>query len=70
VAEVPRGSADWLTGRDREARTGVRAGAVREWARERDDRPAIVRKGRHSGRTVYAVADVERVAKEKGMMAA
>ena len=69
VAELHRGNAEWLTDREMELRTGVRTGTIREWARDRDDRPALVDKRRDSGRVVYLVADVERVAREKGMMA-
>lgn len=69
VADLHRDKADWLTDQEMEIRTGVRAGTVREWARDRDDRPALVGKRRDSGRTVYAVADVKRVATEKGMLA-
>lgn len=70
VQHLHRENADWLTDQEMEIRTGIRAGTVREWARNRDDRDALVGKRRDSGRVVYAVADVERVASEKGMMSA
>lgn len=53
VAELHRETAEWLTDRDMELRTGVKAGTVRKWA-ERGD----VGRRRDSGRTVYRVADV------------
>jgi len=57
VAELHIGQAEWLTDREMEMRTGVKAGTVRKWA-ERGD----VARRRDSGRTVYRVADVtERV---------
>lgn len=55
VAHLHREEADYLTDRDMEIRTGVRAGTVREWARR-----GLVNKRTDSGRTMYAVADVER----------
>lgn len=69
VSELHRTAAEWLTDQEMEVRTGIRAGTVREWARDRSDRPALVDKRRDSGRVVYLVADVERIAREKGMMA-
>lgn len=69
VAEVHRVNAEWLTDQEMEIRTGIKAGTVREWSRERDDRPALVDKRRDSGRMVYLAADVERIAREKGMIA-
>jgi hypothetical protein len=68
VADVHRDNADWLTDQEMEIRTGIRAGTIREWARDREGRGMLVAKRRDSGRTVYAVADVERVASEKGML--
>lgn len=68
VQHLHRENAEWLTDREMELRTGVRAGTVREWARDREDREALVGKRRDSGRVVYLVADVVRVAGEKGMM--
>lgn len=65
VQHLHRENAAWLTDREMELRTGVRAGTVREWARRE-----VVGRRRDSGRTVYAVADVERAAREKGMMSA
>lgn len=70
VADLHRDNAEWLTDQEMQVRTGIRAGTVREWARSRDDRDALVSKRRDSGRVVYLVADVERVAGEKGMMSA
>lgn len=70
VAEDHLWSAEWLTDQQAETRTKIKAGTIREWARDRDDRPALVKKRRDSERVVYLVADVERVAREKGMMAA
>lgn len=70
VAQVHRDEAEWLTDRECEIRTGVRAGTVREWARKREDRDPLVAKRQDSGRVVYLVADIERVAREKGMMSA
>lgn len=69
VMHLHRETAEWLTDQEMEVRTGIRAGTVREWARERNDRPALVDKRRDSGRVVYLVSDVERIAREKGMMA-
>lgn len=65
VAELHRGSAEWLTDRDMEIRTGVKAGTVRVWA-NRD----LVQRKRDSGRTLYAVADVENEAKGRGLLSA
>ena len=65
VAYLHRENAEWLTDAEMEVRTGIKATTVRSWGRE--DGP--VGRKRDSGRTVYAVADVERVAREKGMMA-
>lgn len=53
VKHLHREEADWLTDRDMEMRTGVKAGTVRKWA-ERGE----VGRRRDSGRTVYCVADV------------
>lgn len=55
IAHLHRDSAAWLTDRDMEIRTGVKAGTVRVWAQRGD-----VERKRDQGRTVYAVADVER----------
>lgn len=66
VADLHRDNAEWLTDREMELRTGIKAATVRSWGRE--DGP--VQRRRDSGRTVYAVVDVERVAREKGMMSA
>lgn len=74
VSDLHTGEAAWLTSGAMEIRTGVRAGTVREWARRIESafrtREPLVRKRRHGGRTEYAVEDVERVAREKGMMSA
>lgn len=55
IAHLHRDSAAWLTDRDIEIRTGVKAGTVRVWAQRGE-----VERKRDQGRTVYAVADVER----------
>lgn len=55
VMHLHREEAEWLTDKDMQIRTGVRAGTVREWARR-----GLVEKRRDSGRTVYRVADVLR----------
>ena len=65
VAQVHRERAKWLTDREMQERTGIKAGTVREWARRE-----MVTKRQREGRIVYLVEDVERVAKEKGMMSA
>lgn len=65
VMHLHRENADWLTDRELEIRTGVKATTVRSWGRE----GGPVRRRRDSGRTVYAVEDVLRVAKEKGLVA-
>lgn len=66
VMHLHRTEAEWLTDRDMQIRTGVKAGTVRSWAREGTD---LVRKRRDAERTVYAVADVMTVAKSKGLVA-
>jgi hypothetical protein len=53
VAHLHREEAEWLTDRDMEQRTGVKAGTVRQWA----SREEIARK-RDAGRTVYCVSEV------------
>lgn len=53
VAHLHREEADWLTDRDMELRTGVKAGTVRVWANRGE-----VQRRRDSARTVYLVADV------------
>lgn len=53
VMNLHREEAEWLTDRECELRTGVKAGTVRVWA----NRGEVERK-RESGRTVYRVADV------------
>jgi hypothetical protein len=69
VMHLHRESAEWLTDRDMQIRTGVKAGTVRSWAREQASGATLVRKRRDAERTVYAVADVLAVAKEKGLVA-
>jgi len=64
VAQLHNAHAEWLTDKEMSVRTGIRAGTVREWARR-----GIVAKKRDSGRVVYAVADVDAAAREKGMIA-
>lgn len=54
VMHLHREEADWLTDRDMELRTGVKAGTVREWARR-----GHVTKRLDSGRVVYSVVEVE-----------
>ena len=54
VAHLHRSEAEWLTDRDMEIRTGVKAGTVRVWARR-----GLVAAKRDQERRVYAVADVE-----------
>jgi len=66
VMHLHREEAEWLTDRDMQIRTGVKAGTVRSWARAET---ALVRKKRDQDRTVYAVADVMTVAKDKGLVA-
>jgi hypothetical protein len=55
VAHLHREEATHLTDRDIEIRTGVKAGTVRVWANRGD-----VERKRDAGRTLYAVADVQR----------
>lgn len=66
VANAHRVEADWLTDTDMEIRTGVKAATVRSWARAD---VGLVRKRRDSGRTLYAVTDVETTARAKGLVA-
>ena len=63
VAHLDREEAHELTDRDMEIRTGVRAGTVRVWANRE-----LVRKRRDSGRTLYAVEDVMREARTRGLV--
>lgn len=67
VAQLHNEKAEWLTDKEMQVRTGVRAGTIREWGRKGRD---LVRKRTHSKRTEFNVEDVERVASEKGMMSA
>lgn len=55
VAHLHREEATYLTDRDIEIRTGIKAGTVRVWANRGE-----VERRRDAGRTLYAVADVER----------
>lgn len=55
VMHLHRENADWLTDRDMEIRTGVRAGTVRVWCSRGE-----VRKRSDSGRVVFNVEDVLR----------
>lgn len=57
VAHLHREEATDLTDRDCEIRTGVRAGTIRVWATR-----GLVSRRTDAGRTLYAVADVLRVA--------
>lgn len=60
--------AEWLTDTDMQIRTGVPAATVRSWARAtKDDSLPLVGKATQLGRTVYLVADVERVRDDKGL---
>ena len=54
-------NADWLTDVDMVLRfpeAAFTAATVRSWASEKADRPAVVRKKRHTERTVFSVEDV------------
>lgn len=64
VMQLHREEAAWLTDRDMEMRTGVKAATIRSWARS-----SLVVKRLDSGRVVYAVADVLEVARDKGLIA-
>jgi hypothetical protein len=55
VMHLHREEADWLTDRDMQIRTGVRAGTVRSWATK-----GLIRRRQDQGRRVYSVADVVR----------
>jgi hypothetical protein len=63
VMHLHRENAEWLTDRDMEIRTGVKAGTVRKWA----ERGTVTRR-RDSGRTVYDVAAVEGEARRRGLL--
>lgn len=63
VAQLHNIRAEWLTDRDMETRTGVKAGTVRSWARHN-----LVDKRQDSGRVLYLVADVQGVARDKNML--
>lgn len=55
-------NAEWLTDVDMVARfekAGLSAATDRTWALDRPNRPAVIRKRRHSERTEFNVADVE-----------
>lgn len=56
---------DWLTDQECQIRYGVLASTVRSWGRT--DGP--VRRRRHSGRTEFAKADIEREATRRGLLA-
>ena len=64
VAHLHREEATHLTDRDMEIRTGVKAGTVRSWARNGE-----VDRRQDQGRTVYCVADVVELARQKGLVA-
>jgi hypothetical protein len=64
VMQLHRDEAAWLTDRDMELRTGVKATTVRSWARA-----SLVAKRLDAGRTVYDVAHVLDVARGKGLIA-
>ena len=62
--------AEWLSDDHMASRTGVPAATVRSWARTpKDDSPPTVAKDVQHGRTVYRVADVQRVKASKGAAA-
>ena len=62
--------AEWLSDDHMAIRTGVLAATVRSWARApKDGTPPLVAKDVQHGRTVYRVADVERVSADKGRAA-
>lgn len=63
VAQLHREEATYLSDRDTEIRTGVKATTVRSWARNDQ-----VARRTDSGRTLYAVADVLAVARSKGLL--
>lgn len=60
VMHLHREEAEWLTDRDMEIRTGIKAGTVRVWANREE-----VKRKRDSGRTLYLVADVIRRAERR-----
>lgn len=64
VMQLHREEATWLTDRDMELRTGVKAPTVRSWARS-----SLVAKRLDSGRIVYDVSHVLDVARDKGLIA-
>ncbi len=54
VAQLHLERADYLSGRDVQVKTGVKAGTVRVWANR-----GLVKTKRDAGRTLYRVSDVE-----------
>lgn len=68
VAQLHNAKADWLTDRDMETRTGIKAGTVRSWSREKNDGHTPITKRIDSGRTLYSVAQVRERASQKGML--
>jgi hypothetical protein len=59
VQHLHREAAEWLTDEEMEIRTGVKAGTVRQWSRDRNDGKVPIGKKREKGRTLYSTADVE-----------
>jgi hypothetical protein len=68
VAQLHRTEAQFLTDREMEIRTGVKAGTVRSWSRDKGDGLEPIGKRTDSGRVVYSVADVEQRARDKGLL--
>ena len=68
VAHLHRESAEWLTDREMEVRTGIKAGTVRAWSRPNAERAAIVTKRRDMGRVVYNVAEVVQAGRDRGLI--
>ena len=68
VADLHSERAEWLTDRDMEQRTGIKAGTVRSWSRDKGDGWEPIGKRADSGRVVYRVADVEQRMRDKGLV--
>lgn len=64
VMHLHRDSAEWLTDKEMQLRTGVPCGTIRRWALE-----GLVEKRMDSGRRVYRVAHVEAEARRLGRLA-
>lgn len=65
VRQAHLAEAEWLTDAEASERTTVKAGTIRRWAHD-----GLVEKRADSGRVVYRIQDIERLATEKGMMSA